>query len=110
MRRSLTVCTALLAFATALSAQKSDGKLDLYWIDSEGGGSTLIVTPRGESVLVDTGNPGGRDARRIHHVATEVAGLKRIDQVIITHFHVDHFGGLAELAALLPVGVLYDKG
>src|SRR5258707_678709 len=88
-----------------------DGKtLDIFWIDSEGGGSTLIVTPQGESVLVDTGNPGGRDAKRIHRVATEVAGLKRIDHVIITHFHVDHFGGLAELAALMPVGILHDKG
>lgn len=69
-----------------------------------------MVTPSGESVLVDTGNPGGRDAARIHKVATEQAGLKRIDHVIITHFHVDHFGGLAELAAMIPIGTLYDKG
>ncbi|WP_050031244.1 MBL fold metallo-hydrolase [Verrucomicrobium sp. BvORR034] len=84
--------------------------LDIYWIDSEGGGSTLIVTPEGESVLVDTGNPGGRDAARIHKVATQEAGLKQIDHVVITHFHVDHFGGMAELAALLPIKALYDKG
>jgi competence protein ComEC len=61
-------------------------------------------------VLVDTGNPGGRDPQRIQKVATEVAGLKRIDHVVITHFHGDHFGGLAELATLMPVGTLYDKG
>lgn len=96
--------------AITLTATARDKTLDIYWIDSEGGGSTLIVTPEGESVLVDTGNPGGRDPQRIQKVATEIAGLKRIDHVVITHFHVDHFGGLAELAALMPVGTLYDKG
>lgn len=102
----------LIAFLLllTLTAQGGEKTLDLYWIDSEGGGSTLIVTPAGESILIDTGNPGGRDAQRIQKVATEVAGLTRIDHVVITHFHVDHFGGLAELAALIPVGTLYDKG
>jgi beta-lactamase superfamily II metal-dependent hydrolase len=94
----------------AFTAKADDKTLDIYWIDSEGGGSTLIVTPEGESVLIDTGNPGGRDAGRIHKVATQVAGLKKIDHVVITHFHVDHFGGTAELAELIPVGALYDKG
>jgi competence protein ComEC len=97
-------------FALTLAANAREKTLDVYWIDSEGGGSTLIVTPEGESVLVDTGNPGGRDPQRIQKVATEIAGLKRIDHVVITHFHVDHFGGLAELAALMPIGTLYDKG
>ena len=101
----LTAIFALLSCATA-----ADKTLDIYWIDSEGGGSTLIITPDGESVLIDTGNPGGRDAARIHKVATEVAGLKKIDHVVITHFHLDHFGGAAEIAELMPVGALYDKG
>ena len=103
-----SLLATFLAFTLAVSAREKT--LDIYWIDSEGGGSTLIVTPEGESVLVDTGNPGGRDPQRIQKVATEVAGLKRIDHVIITHFHADHFGGLAELATLIPVGTLYDKG
>jgi len=102
------ILATLLAFTLVASAR--DKTLEIYWIDSEGGGSTLMVTPAGESVLVDTGNPGGRDPQRIHRVATEMAGLKRIDHVVITHFHGDHFGGLAELAALLPIGAIYDKG
>lgn len=102
------IFAAFLALTLAVTAREKT--LDIYWIDSEGGGSTLIVTPAGESVLIDTGNPGGRDPQRIQKVATEVAGLTRIDHVIITHFHVDHFGGLAELAGLMPVGTLYDKG
>ena len=104
--------TGTLACLTSLqvSAGPKDGTLDFYWIDSEGGGSTLIVTPEGESVLIDTGNPGVRDSGRIHRVAKDVAHLERIDHVVVTHLHVDHFGGLAELAALMPVGTLWDNG
>ncbi len=103
-----SVLAVLAAFV--LSATAREPTLDIYWIDSEGGGSTLIVTPAGESVLIDTGNPGGRDPQRIQKVATEIAGISHIDHVIITHFHVDHFGGFAELADLMPIGSLYDKG
>ncbi len=97
------------AMATAQAGVK-DKTLDIYWIDSEGGGSTLIVTPAGESVLIDTGNPGGRDSKRIYEVATKAAGLQKIDNILISHFHIDHFGGAAEVADLMPVGTLYDKG
>ena len=92
------------------SAGVEDGRLDIYWIDAEGGGATLIVTPAGESVLIDSGNPFERDPGRIHRVATERAKLKRIDHLVTTHFHVDHFGGAAELSALIPIGQVYDNG
>jgi competence protein ComEC len=102
---------ARLLFIAALSLSSSKAKdLDIYWSDSEGGGSTLVVTPAGESVLIDTGNPGERDSKRILHLAKDVAGLSKIDHVIITHFHLDHFGGLADLAGLIPIGTLHDKG
>ena len=83
--------------------------LEIYWIDVEGGAATLIVTPAGESVLIDAGNPGGRDARRIHLAATRTAGLDRIDHLIVTHFHRDHFGGVAEIARLMPIGTLHER-
>lgn len=81
----------------------------MYWIDVEGGAATLIVTPAGESVLIDTGNPGERDPKRIIKAARE-AGLKQIDHLITTHFHVDHFGGAAEVAKELPILNVYDSG
>jgi beta-lactamase superfamily II metal-dependent hydrolase len=99
-----------LGFLLSLSAGSKDGTLDFYWIDSQGGGSTLMVTPGGESVLLDSGNPGGRDAGRIHQVATEVAGLRQIDHLIVTHFHIDHFGGAAELSQLMPIARVHDNG
>jgi len=92
-----------------VSAASANKALEIYWIDSEGGGSTLLVTPEGESILIDSGNPGGRDAARIFKAAT-AAGVKKIDHLVVTHFHIDHFGGTAELAELMPVGTLYDKG
>src|SRR5262245_29651048 len=83
--------------------------LDLYWVDVEGGAATLIVTPAGESVLIDTGNPGGRDSKRIIQAAKD-AGVNRIDHLLTTHFHIDHFGGAAEVAEALPIGTIYDNG
>jgi len=101
-----------LALAAILPVQagKSDGRLDIYWSDSDGGGSTLIVTPAGESVLIDTGNPGGRDSGRILQVLTNTAGLRQLDHMVITHLHIDHFGGAAEIAAAVPVKNLWDNG
>jgi beta-lactamase superfamily II metal-dependent hydrolase len=97
----------LLPFAC--SAGMADKTLDIYWIDVEGGAATLIVTPQNESVLIDSGWPGGRDPQRILQVAKN-AGLKKIDYLITTHFHIDHFGGAAELSELMPIGTLYDNG
>lgn len=91
-------------------AEEKPRGLDIYWVDTEGGAATLIVTPAGESVLIDCGNPGTRDAERIHKVATQQAGLKAIDHLIITHWHTDHYGGVAHLTRLLPVRHFYDHG
>ncbi|MEO7296944.1 MAG: MBL fold metallo-hydrolase [Verrucomicrobiota bacterium] len=106
------ICFSLLCFAvfTHVRIRAAERTLDVYWIDSEGGGSTLIVTPARESILIDSGNPGMRDSSRIHKTATEIAGLKRIDHYVTTHFHIDHFGGAAELTALMPIGQVYDNG
>lgn len=84
--------------------------LRIYFVDVEGGAATLIVTPAGESLLIDCGNPGKRDAERIHKVATEKAGLKAIDHLFITHWHLDHYGGAQRLRELMPIGQFWDRG
>lgn len=95
---------------TGRIGQAADGKsLEMYWVDVEGGASTLIVTPAGESILIDTGMPGERDAKRIVKAA-HAAGLKRIDHLITTHFHIDHFGGAADVAKEMPIVTVYDNG
>ncbi|MDX6405229.1 MAG: competence protein ComEC [Blastocatellia bacterium] len=91
-------------------SQTASRTLDIYFIDVEGGAATLIVTPTGESLLIDSGFPGDRDAGRIAHVALEVAGLKQIDHYVTTHWHRDHVGGIPRLAQLIPVKSYYDHG
>src|SRR4051812_37712756 len=111
MPRFAIWCIAIfIACTSTLFAGLPDHRLDLYWIDVEGGAATLLVTPAGETVLIDTGNPGRRDPDRIVKVVTEVAGMKQIDHLIITHYHGDHFGGALTLVDQLPVGNIYDNG
>lgn len=85
--------------------------LDIFFVDVEGGQATLLVTPAGESLLVDTGWPGfnNRDANRIAAAAAK-AGVKQIDYLIITHFHTDHVGGIEQLAAKMPIKHVVDHG
>jgi competence protein ComEC len=97
--------------ASSAKAQPAAKPLDVYFVDVEGGQATLIVSPSGESLLIDTGWPGfeGRDAGRIQ-VAMKQAGVARIDYLIVTHFHTDHVGGVPALAAKVPIGTFIDHG
>jgi beta-lactamase superfamily II metal-dependent hydrolase len=92
-----------------LVVRAADPGLEIYWIDVEGGGGTLIVTPAKESILIDSGWPTGPSAERIRDAATN-AGLTKIDYFILTHFHTDHFGGAASLSRLIPIGTVLDNG
>lgn len=98
---ALLWCTAALAADT----------LDIYFVDVEGGQATLIITPKGESVLVDAGWPTAnkRDAGRIAAAARR-AGVKRIDYMVVTHYHLDHVGGVEQLSETIPVGTFVDHG
>ena len=107
---NLPLLLASLLFPLSAAAGLAGKTLDIYWVDVEGGAATLIVTPENQSILIDTGMPGVRDPGRIYDVATRVAGLKRIDHLITTHFHIDHFGGAAEVSQLMPIGIVHDNG
>lgn len=107
MMRILWSCVLLLAAGPAFAESRG---LEIWYCDTEGGAATLIVTPAGESILIDCGNPGKRDAERIHKVATERAKLKQIDHHIITHWHTDHYGGVERLAQLIPIKHYYHHG
>src|SRR5271154_2450012 len=111
--RALFVAVLLLAFAMGGSAQSAPAAkpLTVYFVDVEGGQSTLFVTPTGQSLLIDTGWPDekGRDADRIV-AAAKLAGLTKIDFVLLTHYHADHAGGVPQLLERIPVGTFIDHG
>ncbi len=114
MRTTLACLLALVCSAAPALAQNRSAKpLTIYVVDVEGGNAVLFVSPTGESLLMDTGNAGAvaapRDAGRIME-AVHDAGLSQIDNLIITHWHGDHFGGLAELAKQIPIKHFYDHG
>jgi competence protein ComEC len=108
LRRWL-LASALLLLPLALARADEPRGLGITFIDVEGGAATLIVTPAGESVLIDCGWAGDRDAERIAKAA-EAAGVKAIDHLIITHWHMDHYGSVEKLSKLLPIRHFYDHG
>jgi len=105
MSAALTLALALSAPINADAART----LSIRWVDVEGGGATLIVTPAGEGVLIDCGYPNPRDAERIYKACVD-AGLKQIDHFAVTHWHVDHYGSLARLSKLIPIVNFYNHG
>src|SRR5262249_15457749 len=108
MKQILVLSLALVGFVSAQTRKT----LDVYVVDVEGGNATLFVAPSGQSLLIDTGNAGAaaaRDASRIMD-AIKDAGLTQVDHLITTHWHGDHFGGMAELAAKVPIKEFIDHG
>jgi competence protein ComEC len=124
LRHFLLGGALLLSMAGAsASAVAAERPLRIVSVDVEGGAATLFVTPEGRSLLIDTGWPEGlggprgapgappppSSADRIAEAAAAL-GVHRIDYLIVTHYHVDHVGGLGALLGKLPVGVVIDHG
>jgi len=84
---------------------------DMYLIDTEGGKSLLLVSPSGESMLIDTGFPGSddRDAKRIAE-AVKAANLKQVDHLVTSHYDGDHVANVAATAARVTIKTFYDHG
>jgi competence protein ComEC len=114
MRRMLTVlclCVFTVVLPSAWAETPAGRSLQIYFVDVEGGQATLVVSPSGESLLIDTGWPGyeGRDADRILAAAHQ-AGITQLDYVLITHYHRDHVGGVPQLVDGIKVGTFIDHG
>src|SRR6266581_5212981 len=97
----------LLFFWLCGSLLAAEGKLEIYFIDVEAGNATLVISPSGESMLIDGGsaNQFQRDV-----AAAKTAGLKQIDYSLVTHFHQDHFGAVAQFAEKVPIVNWIDHG
>jgi competence protein ComEC len=120
MKRSLaTLLLTMAAVVASPALQRAQGRavqsaagakpLVVYVVDTEGGKAALYVSPSGQTLLIDSGNPGGRDTDRIMAAVAD-AGVSRIDYLLTTHYHVDHIGGMQELAKRIPIGTFIDHG
>jgi beta-lactamase superfamily II metal-dependent hydrolase len=114
MRRTVSMLLGLALSVTPVAGAFAQGQpagktLDIYYIDTEGGQSTLYVSPSGQTLLVDAGNSGERDLNRILDVL-KTAGVRQIDHFWLTHYHGDHYGSLLDIAKQVPIKHLYDHG
>jgi beta-lactamase superfamily II metal-dependent hydrolase len=111
MHRIVAILTLAGAVLMPQTAKAAPDSLQIYFVDVEGGQATLVVTPAGKSLLIDTGWPGfnSRDADRIAAAAKD-AGVTQIDYLLITHYHRDHVGGVAQLAQRMKIGTFVDHG
>lgn len=112
MTNRILTCGLAFSLVMANIAGAQSPKFEIYFIDVEGGAATFFVTPSGETILIDSGYPdhGGRDRDRILHVVKNVAGKARIDHAVVSHWHLDHYGNHAALAAEIPIGTFWDRG
>jgi len=106
------VLISAVAIGAAMAEDSTIETLQIYLVDVEGGNATLLVSPSKETLLIDTGNGGARAARDVGRImqAVESAGVKKIDHLITTHWHGDHYGGMAELATRIPILDFIDHG
>ena len=110
MKRFAGILGIVLCGAVLATAQRGPAKpLEIWVVDVEGGKAALYVTPTGQTAIIDTGFPGARDLDRIMAAIAD-AGVKQIDYLVSTHYHVDHIGNLVELAKRIPVGTFVDHG
>lgn len=115
MRRLLAICVlsvCAICASRSVFADQRDGRLDIYFIDVEGGAATLMITPAGESLLIDSGYPdnGGRDRDRILKVLRDVAKQDHLDHAAVSHWHLDHYGNHAALASEIKIRNFWDRG
>jgi len=103
--------SAFLAVLLSSVLPAASKTFDMYVIDVEGGKSLLLVSPSGESMLIDTGFPGNddRDAKRIAE-AVKAANLKQVDRLVTSHYDGDHVANLAPTAAQVNVVIRDDAG
>ncbi|WP_348267497.1 MBL fold metallo-hydrolase [Edaphobacter paludis] len=110
MKRFLAAALLMATpLAFAQKDQRKTGDLKVYFADVEGGQATLFVPPSGENMLVDAGWPGAENANKIVALC-KLAGVKKIDNLVITHYHTDHVGGVPDVAARIPVARFIDHG
>jgi beta-lactamase superfamily II metal-dependent hydrolase len=77
--------------------------------------AVVIRTPAGKTYLFDTGNGDFKGQKRKNNGKDIIApwlrahGIGKIDAVVITHYHADHFGGFLWLKDHFPIDRVFDN-
>jgi hypothetical protein len=109
LRCGLFLAALAVAFWAGAPSLRAAETLDIYFIDCGGsvGNATLLVSPSGESMMLDSGPP--YVAKRVLHVFKQL-GLSKLDYMLSTHYHADHFGAAAAVSEGLKVVTFVDHG
>lgn len=118
-RQALKPALLGLVLIAAFSLEWRRSEVEVVFLDVGQGDAALVLLPGGESLLVDAGGfliPDPK-ARKGFDVGRDVVvpylkrrGLERIDAVLLSHPHPDHFGGLQAVFDAFPVGEFWWSG
>ncbi|MFM7130479.1 MAG: ComEC/Rec2 family competence protein [bacterium] len=112
LRHCFRTVAAFLGLSLLSSLAAAAEPLEIVFVDVMGGAATIIKTPEGQTILLDSGWPGldDRDPKRIVYVLKEVLKKDRLDYLLSTHWHTDHYGGVEGLAKRIEIGHFLDRG
>ena len=109
MNKNLLNIKILIIFILFLIANGLYGKneyLKIHFIDVGEGDSIFIEFPDNKNILVDTGN--AVSGVKVYNYLKR-NNIEKIDHLIITHPHPDHFSGMFLIAQLFKVNRFYDN-
>ena len=90
-----------------LNLRVRNGEYKLSYISVGQGDSSFIVTPKNTTILIDAGSnqyfDNGREVRRYIFARRQ----KNIDHLFISHFDIDHIGGVYTLIDSIKIGKIY---
>ncbi len=82
--------------------QVSNHNLQFHFIDVGQGDSSLIITPKGKTILIDAGDEA--HAKKVLSYVRE-QGIEKLDLVIATHPDADHIGGMDKVIKNFDIDV-----
>ena len=100
----IALCFCLFAFS---AYGQGNGKLQIHYIDVGQGDGAILISPNGETVLFDNGVLNNCDKPLAY---LRGLGVTKIDYMIISHYHADHFGCTTDVLEEFPLSKFsYDR-